>query len=90
MPGGAVTCRAVEQLYNTFGIGDRFGFNIIGGHNHCATTTSIDNEMGAFLDKFMLANTNVNTLIRDYPAGYSSIDYARWSAWWGSTNATFP
>ena len=57
------------RVFNTWGIGDRFGFNIIGGHNHCATTSSIDAEMAAFLDKFMLGNTNVNTVIRDYPAG---------------------
>src|SRR5262249_8725987 len=62
-PSCYANSRAVEKIYNTFGIGDRFGFNIIGGHNHCATTPSIEAEMGAFLDKFMLGNTNVNTLI---------------------------
>jgi hypothetical protein len=53
----------------------------------CATTASIEAEMGAFLDKFMLGNTNVNTVIRDYPGSYSSINYSSWTAWWGTTNA---
>jgi hypothetical protein len=88
-PSHYVTCRAVERIYNTWGIGERFGFNIIGGHNHCATTASIEAEMGAFLDKFMLGNTNVNTVIRDYPGSYSSINYSSWTAWWGTTNAIF-
>ena len=86
-PSCYVNCRAVERIYDTFGISDRFGFNIIGGHNHCATTASIDSEMGAFINKFLLGQTNVNTLIRDYPAAYSSINYGSWSAWWGTTNA---
>jgi len=89
-PSCYVSCRALEKIYNTWGIGDRFGFNIIGGHNHCATTASIDTEIGAFLDKFLLGNTNVNTVIRDFPSTYSSIDYARWTAWWGTTNPVFP
>jgi fibronectin type 3 domain-containing protein len=88
-PSCYVSCRAVERIYNNFGIADRFGFNIIGGHAHCSTSAGIDTEMGAFINKFLLGQTNVNTLIRDYPAGYSSINYNSWSAWWGSTNAVF-
>jgi len=57
--------------------------------HHCAMTASIEAEMGAFLDKFKLGNTNVNTLIRDYPGSYSSIDYSSWTSWWGTTNAIF-
>jgi hypothetical protein len=33
-PSCYVNCRAVERIYDTFGISDRFGFNIIGGHAH--------------------------------------------------------
>jgi fibronectin type 3 domain-containing protein len=88
-PSCYVSCRAVERIYGTFGISDRFGFNIIGGHSHCATTSGIDSEMGAFINKFLLGQTNVNTLIRDYPGSYSSINYSSWTAWWGTTNAVF-
>ncbi|HYG24862.1 MAG TPA: hypothetical protein VEH04_19005 [Verrucomicrobiae bacterium] len=88
-PSHYVASRAVEKIYNTWGIGDRFGFNNIGGHGHCATTPSIDAEVGAFLDKFLLGNTNVNTVIRTYINPYNSIDHARWSHWWGTTNAAF-
>jgi hypothetical protein len=45
--------------------------------------------MAAFVNKYLLGQTNVNTLIRDYPGGYSSINYTSWTAWWGSTNAVF-
>ena len=89
-PSCYVCTKAAELIYNTFGIPDRFGYNIIGGHDHCATTTGIDNDMGAFIDKFLLGQTNVNTLIRDYDSSYSTINYARWYAWWGTGNPIFP
>jgi fibronectin type 3 domain-containing protein len=90
-PSCYVACKAAERVYTNFGIADRFGYNIIGGHSHCSTTATIDNEMAAFVNKFLLGQTNVNTLIRDVdPTITNSIDYARWTAWWGTTNAVFP
>src|SRR6185436_18104507 len=56
-PSCFVSCKAVERVYDAFGISDRFGYNIIGGHGHCATTASIDSEMSAFVDKFLRGNT---------------------------------
>lgn len=85
-PSHYVCCRAVEQVYNTFGIPDRFGFNILGGHDHCATTAAIDNDMGAFINKFLLDQTNVNTLIRDYDSSLNTVNYAQWYQWWGVAN----
>jgi hypothetical protein len=85
-PSCYVSCRAVERVYDTFGISDRFGFNINGGKSHCATTAELNADVWAFLDKFLLGNTNVNTTIRDFPASYSAINYTNWTAWWGTTN----
>jgi hypothetical protein len=89
-PSAYVCCRATEQIYDTLGVGDRFGFNIIGNHPHCATTPAIDNEMGAFINKFLLSQTNVDTKIRDFPGEYTNINYARWTAWWGTTKPILP
>ena len=89
-PSAYVCCRAAERVYDTLGVGDRFGFNILGGHAHCATTPRIDSEMGAFINKFLLGQTNVDTNIRDFHDDYSKIDYARWTAWWGTGKPTFP
>jgi hypothetical protein len=88
-PSCYVDCRAVERIYSTFDIPDRFGYNIIGGHAHCSTTSTIDSEMGAFINKFLLNQTNVNTLIKDYDSSFNSIDYTRWTTWWGTTNPVF-
>jgi len=89
-PSCYVCSRACQQIYDTLGISDRFGYNIVGGHTHCATTTAVNSEVATFLDKFMLGNTNVNSTIRDYDSSYNSINYASWIAWWGTTTPVFP
>jgi autotransporter-associated beta strand protein len=91
-PSTFVCCKAVEKIYDTLGLSDRFGYNLIGNHGHCATTASIDSEMAAFVNKFLLGQ-NVNTLIRDYPTNngvmvdnYDKIPATNWFSWWGTTN----
>ena len=83
-----VSARATQQIYNSFGIGDRFGFYIDGGHNHCATLPAESPAISAFVDKFMLGNTSVNTDVEVTP--FPNLDYSRWTAWWGSNTAKFP
>lgn len=85
-PSCYVSCRAVEVVYNTFGISDRFGYNINGGKSHCATTAELNADFGAFLDKFLLGSNTVNTTIRDFPGSYTNIDHVSWYLWWGNTN----
>jgi hypothetical protein len=90
-----VSARATQQIYNTFGIGDRFGFYIDGGHNHCATLPAEAPAIGAFVDKFMLGKATVNTDVEVFPTNppltfdYTKLDYGRWTAWWGSKEAKF-
>ena len=90
-PSCYVASRACQQVYNTFGIGDRFGFSIVGGHSHCALPDSQRPEVQAFVDKFLFGKTNANTAITTHPDSYeNSIDYAAWYQWWGTTNPVFP
>ena len=90
-PSCYVSCKAVQRVYETFGISDRFGYNINGGKSHCQLTADVISDVGAFLDKFLLGLTNVNTITnRHVPSTYSSIDDSRWTAWWGTANAVFP
>jgi dienelactone hydrolase len=89
-PSAYICDRATEKVYDTLGVSDRFGFNLQGGHAHCATTPAIDKEMGAFINKFLLGQSDLNTTIRDYPTNFASIDYARWTAWWGTTKPILP
>ncbi|HLX94105.1 MAG TPA: autotransporter-associated beta strand repeat-containing protein [Verrucomicrobiae bacterium] len=93
-------CRAVQQVYDTFGLDNRFGFNLDGDHAHCATTTNVDANMAAYINTYLLQSNSVNTVIRSYPASFDDpsatnspptfptnyVDYAQWTSWWGTTN----
>lgn len=83
-PAAYVSARAAHEVWKTFGIGDRFGFYIDGGHNHCAIPTTQRPAIEAFVDKFLLGNTTVNTNITTHP--YPQVDYQRWYKWWGTNN----
>jgi hypothetical protein len=88
-PSCYVSARATKKVYETFGIGDRFGFYIDGGHGHCAVPNAQVPAISAFVDKFLLGNTGVNTNdISTNP--YPTLDYERWYKWWGTGNPTFP
>lgn len=76
-----ITSRATQRIYDTFGIGDRFGFYIDGGHGHCAIPATQQPAIAAYLDKFLLGNDTVDTKVRVHP--YPDTDYQRWTAWWG-------
>ncbi|MHB8815413.1 MAG: glucuronyl esterase domain-containing protein [Steroidobacteraceae bacterium] len=83
-----VSARATQRIYNTLGIGDRFGFYIDGGHAHCATLPAESPAIAAFIDKFMLGQSNVSSDVEVDP--YPSLDYRRWTAWWGRGPSDYP
>jgi len=91
-----VSARATQQIYNAFGIGDRFGFYIDGGHNHCATLPAEAPAITAYVNKFMLGHATVNTDVEVFPTNppltydYTKLDYSRWTAWWGTNDPKFP
>jgi hypothetical protein len=76
-----ISARATQKIYNAFGIGDRFGFYIDGKHQHCSTLPAEAPAIGAFLDKFLLGKSNVDSDVEVNP--YPNLDYSRWTAWWG-------
>ena len=87
-PSAYVSARATQVIYNTFGLGDRFGFYIDGSHNHCAVPAAQVPVMQAFVDKFLLGNTTVSTAYSTNP--YPTMDYQRWYQWWGTNNPVLP
>jgi hypothetical protein len=76
-----ITSRATQRIYQTFGIGDRFGFYIDGGHAHCGTLPEEAPAIAAFVDKFLLDDETADTHVAVHP--YEDLDYRRWTAWWG-------
>ncbi len=70
-----VASRAVEKIYDTLGIGDRFGFYLDGNHNHCATLPAENAPITAFVNKFMLGQLNTTTDVHVYPNPNDTTDY---------------
>ena len=88
-----VASRATQEIYNAFGIGDRFGFYIDGGHQHCATLQTEAPAVSAFVNKFMLGQSGTNSDVEVLPTAYANLDTSRWTWWWGTdpnTNPKFP
>ena len=55
------SAEAARQVWERFGISDRMGWSIVGGHGHCQLPESQWPEVQAFIDKFLLgrdADTN--------------------------------
>ncbi|MFN7119943.1 MAG: hypothetical protein ACK4TA_24325 [Saprospiraceae bacterium] len=85
---GYVSARAAHEVWKTFGVADRFGFSIVAGHNHCMLPPSQYPEVEAFIDKFLLGNTSVNTNVQKHP--FDQVNYKRWFEWWGTGKPTLP
>jgi hypothetical protein len=74
-----ISARATQEIYNTLEVGDRYGFYIDGGHNHCATLPDEAPAILAFVDKFMLGQpVSSDVAVNPYP----TLDYQRWTWWW--------
>ena len=58
---GYVSCRAARKVWETFGIADRMGFSIVGGHGHCQLPESQYPEVEAFVDKFLLGKKDASS-----------------------------
>lgn len=69
-----IAARAAQKIYNTLGIGDRFGFYIDGNHDHCATLPAEAPAVQAFVDKFLL-DKPANTDVQVYPNPADTADY---------------
>lgn len=75
---GYVSCMAAKEVWKALGIPDRFGFSRVGGHGHCQFPESMWPELIAFVEKFLLRNTETNTNVAISP--YNT-DLSNWIPW---------
>ena len=75
-----VSCQAARMVWKAFGIEDRMGFSIQGGHMHCMLPKSQYPEVEAFIDKFLLGKTDVDTLVTKADM-FEDMDYLKWMPW---------
>lgn len=75
-----VACQAARHVWRTFGIEDRMGFSINGGHFHCFLPPTQYPELEAFLDRFLLQNDTIDTNVAKAPM-FADVDYKKWMPW---------
>lgn len=75
-----VSCQAARMVWKAFGIEDRMGFSIQGGHMHCMLPKSQWMEVEAFIDKFLLGKTYVDTFVTKADM-FEDMDYLKWMPW---------
>lgn len=76
---GHVGSFAAHQAWIAMGANDRFGFSIVGGHNHCSLPESQRPEVESFVEKFLLGNQGANTYISTTPYGTDLASWMKWS-----------
>ncbi|EAU87167.1 Cip2 [Coprinopsis cinerea okayama7 len=71
-----------RKIYQALGVPNNMGISQIGGHNHCMFPGSQQNDLNAFVDKFLRGNNNANTNIQrtDAPnnAGFVESQWVNW------------
>ena len=75
-----VSCQAARMVWKAFGIEDRMGFSIQGSHMHCMLPESQYPEVEAFIDKFLLGKTDVDTFVSKADM-FEDVDYLKWMPW---------
>ena len=92
-----IDAAATEKIYNTYGIGDRFGYYIDSNHSHCAVPAYQQAALEPFFDRFLLGQDVDTHLAVSWqeadamqPGQQPTIDPNMWTAWWGSNNPAFP
>lgn len=71
-----VTCKAVKEVYRTFGITDRFAYSIRDKHMHCQLPKEDYDLVAAFIDKFLLGK-QANTEVENAPM-FADFDWKSW------------
>lgn len=75
---GYVSAVAARKVWEEFGIADRMGYSINGGHPHCMLPESQYPEVEAFIDRFLLGKTDVSTTVLKAEKFEGTTDLARW------------
>ncbi|MDE6633330.1 MAG: glycoside hydrolase, partial [Muribaculaceae bacterium] len=77
---GYVSSRAAKEVWNAFGIRERMGYSIQGGHPHCQLPLSQSPEVTAFIRRFLLDDNTMDTNVAKAPM-FESVDWQRWTPW---------
>ena len=77
---GYVSARAAREVWLQFGIADRMGYSIEGGHGHCQLPPGQYPEVEAFVKRFLLGDASADTLVTRAPM-FDGVDWRAWAPW---------
>lgn len=75
---GYVSVNAARRVWERFGIEDRMGFSILGGHQHCQLPEVQYPEVEAFIDRFLLGKDVSTDGIRIAPMFEGKVPLSEW------------
>ncbi len=78
---GYVSVNAASTVWKQFGIADRVGYSILGGHPHCMLSEHQYAEVEAFIDKFLLGKAADTTDIGISPDFKNKTSLEPWIKW---------
>lgn len=80
-PSGQASVNAAMEVWKAMGVEDRIGYDFARGHNHCQASTSQNQSIATFVDRFLYGNQSANTLaVRKTPVTYYSLpDVIDWT-----------
>ena len=74
-----VSINAVKRVWEQFGIANRVGYSIVGGHPHCMLPEEQYYEVEAFIDRFLLSRDSIDTNdIGIAPDFKNIVDLSKW------------
>jgi hypothetical protein len=75
---GHVSCKAAHEVWKALGVPDRFGFSKVGHDDHCGLPVAQRPEVIAFVERFLLGDTSVNTDIEISPYDPNLSNWITW------------
>lgn len=78
---GYVSINAAKEVYKAFGIQNRIGYCIEGGHGHCQLPESQWKYVEAYIDRFLLDKEDVNTEFT-YAPMFENVNWKKWISDW--------
>lgn len=77
---GYVSANAAREVWKTFGIPERMGYSIQGGHMHCELPESQYADVEAFIKRYLLEVDSIDTDITKAPM-FADVDWCKWVPW---------
>lgn len=76
---------AAREVWKKFGIENRMGFSIVGGHSHCQLPSSQYTEVQNFIKRFLLDDESIDTNVQIAPK-YQNVNANKWFKDWNSSS----